>query len=90
MGYLELEKDSMETNGVSPEEVIKLLPSFTFKTEGMLAYIGSDRAIADLPGGYRIGGLLTFYFWRSAYLSNLFSWRNRLLVVGDWVKSNIL
>jgi len=89
MGYLELEKDSMESNGISPPDVIKLLPPFTFKNEGMLAYIGSEKAIADLPGGFQIGGLLTFYFWRSAYLSNLFSWRNRMLVVGDWVKSYI-
>jgi len=51
---------------------------------GSLAYIGSDKAIADLPFGFSggnvaAGGQLTYYFWRSAYLSKLFSLRNRTL-----------
>jgi hypothetical protein len=49
-----------------------------------LAYIGSDKAVADLPFGFKggnvaAGGQLTYYFWRSAYLSKLFSLRNRTL-----------
>jgi NADH:ubiquinone reductase (non-electrogenic) len=35
------------------------------------------------------GGFLTFYFWRSAYLSTLFSLRNRTLVATDWVRTKI-
>jgi len=51
---------------------------------GSLAYIGSDKAVADLPFGFQggnvaAGGQLTYYFWRSAYLSKLFSLRNRTL-----------
>jgi len=51
---------------------------------GSLAYIGSDKAVADLPFGFKggnvaAGGQLTYYFWRSAYLSKLFSLRNRTL-----------
>jgi NADH:ubiquinone reductase (non-electrogenic) len=51
---------------------------------GSLAYIGSDKAVADLPFGWAggnvaAGGQLTYYFWRSAYLSKLFSLRNRTL-----------
>ncbi|TPX49463.1 hypothetical protein SeMB42_g01577 [Synchytrium endobioticum] len=56
---------------------------------GTLAYIGSNHAIADLPFGISLGGVLTFYFWRSAYMSNLFSWRNRALVAFDWTKATI-
>jgi NADH:ubiquinone reductase (non-electrogenic) len=53
-------------------------------TIGSLAYIGSDKAVADLPFGFKggnfaAGGQLTYYFWRSAYLSKLFSLRNRTL-----------
>ena len=53
-------------------------------TVGSLAYIGSDKAVADLPFGFKggnfaAGGQLTYYFWRSAYLSKLFSLRNRTL-----------
>ncbi|RKP11408.1 hypothetical protein BJ684DRAFT_12955, partial [Piptocephalis cylindrospora] len=57
--------------------------------EGSLAYIGSDKAIADLPflnGNFATGGFATFLFWRSAYISTLFSLRNRCLVIADWSK----
>lgn len=32
------------------------------------------------------GGAWTFLFWRSVYLSSLFSLRNRTLVAADWMK----
>lgn len=32
----------------------------------------------------------TYVFWRSVYLSNLFSLRNRSLVATDWIKKNVL
>lgn len=35
------------------------------------------------------GGVATFLFWRSAYMSNLFSLRNRSLVLIDWAKVSI-
>jgi len=62
---------------------------FHYSHQGSLAYIGSDRAIADLPfmnGNFATGGVATYLFWRSAYLSTLFSLRNRTLVATDWIK----
>ncbi|TFK83106.1 NADH dehydrogenase [Polyporus arcularius HHB13444] len=62
---------------------------FKYSHQGSLAYIGSDRAIADLPffnGNLATGGVATFLFWRSAYLTTLFSLRNRTLVATDWIK----
>ncbi|KAF8628833.1 hypothetical protein AX17_005893 [Amanita inopinata Kibby_2008] len=67
---------------------IKLRP-FQYSHQGSLAYIGSEKAIADLPfmnGNIATGGMATFLFWRSAYLSTLFSLRNRTLVATDWLK----
>ncbi|KAI0666467.1 FAD/NAD-P-binding domain-containing protein [Trametes maxima] len=61
---------------------------FKYSHQGSLAYIGSDKAIADLPffnGNLATGGVATFLFWRSAYLSKLFSMRNRTLVATDWL-----
>jgi len=66
-----------------------VLRPFHYTHQGSLAYIGSDRAIADLPfmnGNFSSGGVATFLFWRSAYISNLFSLRNRSLVLLDWFK----
>ena len=40
-------------------------------------------------GNIASGGTLTYVFWRSAYISMCFSWRNRTLVIVDWMKSKI-
>ncbi|KAJ8584437.1 NADH dehydrogenase [Rhizopogon salebrosus TDB-379] len=67
---------------------VKFKP-FHYSHQGSLAYIGSDKAIADLPifgREWTSGGVATFMFWRSAYLSTLFSLRNRSLVAGDWIR----
>ncbi|CUA75573.1 NADH dehydrogenase [Rhizoctonia solani] len=69
----------------------KLRP-FHYSHQGSLAYIGSEKAIADLPflnGNFTSGGVATYLFWPSAYLSNLFSLRNRFLVINDWLKVKI-
>ncbi|TFK47303.1 NDE2, mitochondrial external NADH dehydrogenase [Heliocybe sulcata] len=74
------------------KQVTKLdkLRPFHYSHQGSLAYIGSDKAIADLPffgtGNLATGGVATYLFWRSAYLSTLFSFRNRALVATDWMK----
>jgi NADH:ubiquinone reductase (non-electrogenic) len=70
-------------------ERIKLKP-FEYSHQGSLAYIGSDKAIADLPifgREWSSGGVATYLFWRSAYLSTLFTFRNRMLVGGDWLRA---
>ncbi|KAI6044556.1 NDE2, mitochondrial external NADH dehydrogenase [Pisolithus marmoratus] len=70
-------------------ERIKLKP-FHYSHQGSLAYIGSDKAIAELPifgREWSSGGVATFLFWRSAYISTLFSLRNRALVAGDWMRT---
>ncbi|KZT21957.1 NADH dehydrogenase [Neolentinus lepideus HHB14362 ss-1] len=66
---------------------------FHYSHQGSLAYIGSDKAIADLPffgdGNLATGGVATYLFWRSAYLSSLFSFRNRAFVASDWLKTKL-
>ncbi|KAI9783250.1 MAG: NADH:ubiquinone oxidoreductase [Geoglossum umbratile] len=71
---------------------LKQMGPFEYTHQGSLAYIGSDRAVADiswLNGNFATGGGLTYLFWRSAYLSMCFSTRNRILVVVDWLKAKI-
>jgi NADH:ubiquinone reductase (non-electrogenic) len=55
---------------------IKTIGPFQYSHQGSLAYIGKDRAVADiswLAGNFASGGTLTYLFWRSAYLSMCFS-----------------
>ncbi|CCF56802.1 hypothetical protein KAFR_0B05060 [Kazachstania africana CBS 2517] len=65
------------------------IPDFKYKYKGALAYIGQDKAIADVVTfgkTYPSAGSLTFYFWKSAYLTMLSSFRNKILVALDWTK----
>ena len=86
------------TQPVDIEQLVKQynrvakIPGFAYTHQGSLAYIGSDKAIADIPwfnGNIASGGLATYWFWRSAYISTLFSLRNRTLVVIDWTRTKI-
>ena len=56
---------------------VKQIGPFQYSHQGSLAYIGKERAVADISwwAGNNIatGGTLTFLFWRSAYLSMCFS-----------------
>lgn len=59
---------------------------FTFKNLGMLAYVGDSKALADIPKAkVRWHGALTYFFWRSAYLTRLVSWKNKFLVLFNWI-----
>lgn len=60
--------------------------TFRYRDFGMLAYVGSDKALADLPQ-YKGRGFITFLLWRSAYLTKLVSFKNKILVLFDWVKT---
>jgi NADH:ubiquinone reductase (non-electrogenic) len=55
---------------------VKQMGPFEYSHQGSLAYIGSEKAVADiswLTGNLATGGQLTYLFWRSAYLSMCFS-----------------
>ncbi|KAI7896490.1 uncharacterized protein EV154DRAFT_456265 [Mucor mucedo] len=95
---LELElEDASDEEKVKKERKlrkIKDIRPFQYSHQGSLCYIGSDKAVADLPfgpgGNLASGGVATFAFWRSAYISSLFSTRNRALVITDWLKKTAL
>ncbi|KAG6995562.1 external alternative NADH-ubiquinone oxidoreductase [Physcia stellaris] len=71
---------------------VKQIGPFEYSHQGSLAYIGSERAVADvswLSGNFASGGTLTYLFWKSAYLNMCFSQRNRVLVIIDWMKAKV-
>ncbi|KAF0852962.1 mitochondrial rotenone-insensitive NADH dehydrogenase (NDE2 external NADH dehydrogenase) [Andalucia godoyi] len=59
---------------------------FHYQHVGMLAYVGSHKALVDLTG-VKATGFGAWLFWRSAYLTNLVSIRNKLLVPMYWFKT---
>ncbi|KIX08768.1 uncharacterized protein Z518_03425 [Rhinocladiella mackenziei CBS 650.93] len=69
---------------------VKQIGPFQYSHQGSLAYIGAEKAVADVSwfsGNIASGGTMTYLFWKSAYLSMCFSTRNRILVLFDWVKA---
>jgi len=61
---------------------------FRYNHFGMLAYIGGNRALADLET-YKGRGWATWLLWRSAYLSRIVSVKNKVLVMFDWIKAKL-
>lgn len=75
------------------KKLIKLensLDPFVYRHQGALAYIGSERAVADLVWGdwsnVSTGGTFTFLLWRSAYVYMCLSVKNQILICLDWMK----
>jgi NADH:ubiquinone reductase (non-electrogenic) len=69
---------------------LKNLPvePFRYRHLGMLAYIGSNKALADLQN-FKGRGWATWLFWRSAYLSRIVSLKNKFSVMIDWIKAKL-
>jgi NADH:ubiquinone reductase (non-electrogenic) len=59
---------------------------FSFADFGMLAYVGSHKALANMKQ-YKGSGFATWIFWRSVYLTKLVSTKNKMLVLFDWFKN---
>lgn len=64
----------------------KPIKPFKYKHMGMMAYIGEQRALADLKN-VKGRGFTAWLFWRSAYLTKLVSLRNKMLVAQDWFRT---
>ena len=67
--------------GVAPEP-------FRYRHLGMLAYIGGNRALADLQN-FKGRGRTAWLFWRSAYLTRVVGVKNKVLVLFDWMKARL-
>ncbi|OJJ37786.1 hypothetical protein ASPWEDRAFT_182616 [Aspergillus wentii DTO 134E9] len=62
------------------QKVQKEICPFEYVHQEAMAYIGSDRAIADITWSGSIfasSGGVAYFFWRAAYLSMCFSSRNK-------------
>ena len=64
----------------------KDIKPFKYKDLGMLAYIGSHKALANTTQ-YKGSGFATWIFWRSVYITKLVSLKNKILVLFDWFKT---
>lgn len=58
-------------------------PAFRYRDFGNLATIGRMAAVVDLHG-FKLSGLLAWWFWLAAHVFFLIGFRNRLLVLINW------
>ena len=58
-------------------------PGFRYRDFGNLATIGRMAAVVDLHG-FKLSGLLAWWFWLAAHVFFLIGFRNRLIVLLNW------
>ncbi|CAN4083976.1 unnamed protein product [Withania somnifera] len=68
---------------------ISLGDPFVYKHLGSMATVGRYKALVDLrqsknEKGVSIAGFMSWFIWRSAYLTRVISWRNRFYVAMNW------
>lgn len=58
---------------------------FRYRDKGIMATIGRNAAVAELPGGIRLQGIVAWLTWLGVHLLFLVGYRNRASVLLDWV-----
>ncbi|ORZ35087.1 pyridine nucleotide-disulfide oxidoreductase-domain-containing protein [Catenaria anguillulae PL171] len=92
--YLARQFNDMALTERTGKDILASCPPFTYKHRATLAYIGDERGVSDVEvpiigKQMSFSGYQSYLFWRSAYLSNLFTLRNKTLVAFDWTKEKI-
>ncbi|KAI8101634.1 hypothetical protein M9434_006701 [Picochlorum sp. BPE23] len=76
--------------GGPPKAVLK--KPFEFLSLGILASIGDDKAIAQVEAfdsSLDVWGSPAFLLWKSVYITKQVSIRNRVLILFDWLKTQV-
>ncbi len=58
--------------------------AFRYRDHGIMATIGRQSAVAELPGGLKLRGTLGWLAWLAVHLVFLVGFRNRLVVLVNW------
>lgn len=62
---------------------------FKYSHKGSLAYVGSDRAVMDVPNVGPITGTAAGLLWKGFETWSQISWRNQFLVALDWGRTKV-
>jgi NADH:ubiquinone reductase (non-electrogenic) len=62
---------------------------FEYKHRGALAYVSQDRAVMDVPVFGALYGPGVGFLWKSFETYSQFSFRNKLLVSLDWLRTRM-
>jgi len=78
---------NIETVGMSD-----LAKPFQFLSLGIMTYIGEEKSMIQFEAGeqkIKLSGALTYLLWQSVYATKQVSFRSRVLVLFDWLKTRV-
>lgn len=58
---------------------------FVYNDPGMMATIGRNDAVVELPNGLRMSGFLAWIIWVFLHIAKLVGFRNKLMVFLSWI-----
>jgi NADH dehydrogenase len=61
--------------------------AFSYKDKGIMATIGRNAAVTELPNGARFKGVLAWYMWLVLHLAYIIGFRSRIAVLVNWIWS---
>lgn len=70
---------------ITDREAGRRSPPFRYRDKGSMATIGRAAAVAELPGGLRMRGLVAWLAWLLLHLLMLAGFRNRVSVLISWI-----
>lgn len=59
--------------------------AFTYFDKGSMATVGRNRAVADLPGDFRLKGIFAWLAWLAVHLMFIVGFRDKIAILVDWV-----
>ncbi|GFR51585.1 hypothetical protein Agub_g14006 [Astrephomene gubernaculifera] len=66
---------------------------FEFLNLGIMAYLGSDKALTQVEAfdviSLKLYGAFAYLLWKSVYITKQVSFRNRVLILFDWMKTRV-
>lgn len=63
----------------------KPLKPFKYTDKGTMATIGRNKAVAELRGGLKFGGLIAWLLWMFVHLFLIVEFRNKIVIFGNWL-----
>jgi NADH dehydrogenase len=60
---------------------------FTYKDKGVMTTVGRNKAVVELPGKIRFGGIVGWLMWVFVHLFSIIGMRRKLVVFAHWIWS---
>lgn len=83
---------SVDTIDDPSDRLVYLKKPFQFLSLGIMASVGNEKAVAQVEAfdnTLSVWGSPAFLLWKSVYITKQVSFRNRVLILFDWLKTRV-